>query len=168
MARTKIWVYNPRLKRRAIICVENNEAVRIKKHGNCKQNTPEQEKPVHFSVRKLRRFAETILKLPGVTSVREAAKLGGVNRETAKKYLSILKKGDNSLLLPIKVANKEIYFVRNASAVQYLGLLANVWPEISRNLDVFVDVALNPSQSIDEHFWHCNLDSWNKYRGEFT
>jgi len=135
MLQPYIWIYHPRLKRRARITVP----------------------PYDIRRRKLKRFARTILELPGIVSVREAAKLGGISRETASKYLYILKNG--GLLHSVRVgygerAPREMWLVGGATGFEYLVMFVRLFPDFSRFLPE-VDDVLSGKLEIDPNYWHC-------------
>jgi len=144
-----------------VIYLEHKKAVQTKKCVDRLEVTQEQEQCVHGDLRakRFRRFAQTILELPGVASVREAAKLGGVNRETARKYLSILMDGGLlfSLRFGVNGHVRQIYFVPGASQIDYVAMFVRLFPEMSRvrALPQVIDDALSGKLDIDPGYWRC-------------
>jgi len=138
MLQPYMWIYHPRLKKRVRIPVPSDEV----------------------RTRKLKRFAQTILELPGIIGVGEATKLGGIRRETARKYLSILKNG--RLLHSVKVRynghrSREMWLVGGATQIEYLVMFVRLCPDFLAALPRIVDALSSKPQS-DPNFWHCERE----------
>jgi DNA-binding transcriptional ArsR family regulator len=166
LARRKVWIYNPLLRKRQVFSVLHEDAVRIKKHSDKEEKRiRKQEDYTLFRQKKFRHFAQKILEFPGVISVREASRITGVNRTTARRYLSILKSGE--LLTSLRFGRgSEVYLVhdphlrggRRASRILSLVFwCVSLFPEAldTEWLPRLVRDALSDKVKIDSSFFHC-------------
>jgi len=166
LARRKVWIYHPRLRKRKVVSVWHEDAVRIKKHGDKEEKCiRKQENCTLFREKKFKHFAQKILEFPGIISIREASRITGVNRTAARKYLSVLNSG--GLLFSVKFGRgSEIYLVddphlrgsRRASRTSSLVFWCeSLFPELL-NMEDFpclIRDALSDKIRIDSSYYLC-------------